>query len=72
MDKWFVTITTFLAVIVVLVSLIFLEKSNSTEEIRSVIETQNYYTEKKIESLEKEIRLLKQDIYILENGYEGN
>ena len=72
MDKWFVTITTFLAVIVVLVSLIFFEKSNSTEEIRSVIETQNYCTEKKIESLEKEIRLLKQDIYILENGYEGN
>lgn len=69
MEKLLVVIVCFLGNLIVLSSLIFSETTNRTKETIEMIESQRFLTERKIESLESEIRILKQDIYILENGY---
>lgn len=41
------------------------------EELENRIETVNFEKNKKIEELEKEIRILKTDIYIIQYGFES-
>lgn len=41
------------------------------EELENRIETVNFEKNKKIEELEKEIRILKTDIHIINYGYES-
>lgn len=57
-------------IFICLVLLFGLENSFETEEIRRQAQIDKIENEKKIEELEKEIRLLKQDIFILYNGYD--
>lgn len=40
-------------------------------EIEIKLKTEKFFYEQKFLELEKEIRILKQDIYILQCGYEG-
>lgn len=57
-------------IFICLVLLFGLENSFETEEIKRQAQIDKIENEKKIEELEKEIRLLKQDIFILYNGYD--
>lgn len=56
-----------LVLMVVFTANIFLNSIEMEEELTA----QRKITDKQISELQKEIRLLKMDIYILENGYEG-
>lgn len=57
-------------IFICLVILFGLQNSFETEEIKRQAQIDKIENEKKIEELEKEIRLLKQDIFILYNGYD--
>lgn len=61
----------FVAFIFALILLFALVSRDEIDQAAKVESQRNAYTEQKIKDLEKEIRLLRQDIYILENGFEG-
>lgn len=61
----------FVAFIICLILLFALVSRDEIDQAAKVESQRNAYTEQKIKDLEKEIRLLRQDIYILENGFEG-
>lgn len=56
--------------LIVLIILFGLEITFELSEIREQSRIEKIQNEKKIEELEKEIRIMKQDILILEYGYE--
>ncbi len=64
--QWF-----FVGLVFGLILLFALVSRDEIDQVTKIESQRNAYTEQKIKDLEKEIRLLKQDIYILENGYEG-
>lgn len=68
MKSYFISLL--MIIFVCLVLLFGLENSFETEEIKKQAQTDKMKYEKKIEELEKEIRIIKQDIFILKNGYE--
>ena len=57
----------FLVLMVAFTANIFLTSIEMEEELVA----QRKITDRQILELQKEIRLLKMDVYILENGYEG-
>jgi len=57
----------FLVLVVAFTANIFLTSIEMEEELIA----QRKITDRQISELQKEIRLLKMDVYILENGYEG-
>ena len=57
----------FLVLIVAFTANIFLTSVEMEEELIAQRKT----TDRQISELQKEIRLLKMDVYILQNGYEG-
>lgn len=63
-------ISLLMIIFICLVLLFGLENSFEIEEIRKQAQTDKIEYEKKIEEFEKEIRIMKQDIFILKNGYE--
>lgn len=64
--QWF-----FVGLVFGLILLFALVSRDEIDQVTKIESQRNAYTEQKIKDLEKEIRLLRQDIYILENGYEG-
>lgn len=52
---------------IILCSFLIAEQNEFEDEIKNSL----LCREKKIEELEKEIRFLKTDIYIIQHGYEG-
>ena len=56
--------------LIVLIILFGLEITFELSEMREQSRIEKIQNEKKIEELEKEIRIMKQDILILEYGYE--
>lgn len=57
----------FLVLMVAFTANIFLTSVEMEEELIA----QRKITDRQISELQKEIRLLKMDVYILQNGYEG-
>lgn len=68
MKSYFISLL--MIIFICFVFLFGLENSFETEGIRKQAQTDKMEYEKKIEELEKEIRIIKQDIFILKNGYE--
>ena len=60
-------------IILLLLSVILfgIDMSSQYREIEVKLQTEKFNNEQKYNELEKEIRLLKQDIYVLQYGYEG-
>lgn len=57
--------------IILLVILFSIDMISRCREIETQMQIERYYNEQKYDELAKEIRILKQDIYVLQSGYEG-
>lgn len=68
MNKYF----SWLVIMLITIMLLFgIEVTSRCREIEVQLQTERFLREQKELEYEKEIRLLKQDVYILQNGYEG-
>lgn len=68
MNKYF----PWLIVLFIIIMLLFgVEVTSRCKEIEVQLQTERFLREQRELEYEKEIRLLKQDVYILQNGYEG-
>ena len=57
--------------LMVLILLFGIEVTSRCKEVEVQLQTERFLREQKELELEKEIRLLKQDVYVLKYGYEG-
>ena len=48
------------------------DRHTSTDEVLRTIQVKNNSQDEAIESLEREIRILKTDMHVLQNGYEDD
>lgn len=48
-----------------------IETITRCKEVELQLQTERFYNEQKYMEFEKEIRLLKQDVFMLQYGYEG-
>ena len=61
-----------LVVLLITLMLLFgIEVTSRYKEVELQLQTERFLREQKELELEKEIRLLKQDVYVLKYGYEG-
>ena len=54
-----------------LILLVFVESETTHTNIQETVNIDRQLSKARIEKLEQEIRLLKTDLYIMQNGYEG-
>ena len=57
--------------LMVLMLLFGIEVTSRCKDVEIQLQTERFLREQKELELEKEIRLLKQDVYLLKHGYEG-
>lgn len=68
MNKYF----SCLIILLIFIMLLFgIEVTSRCKEVELQLQTERYMREQKELEYEKEIRLLKQDVYVLKYGYEG-
>lgn len=68
MNKYF----SWLIILLITLMLLFgIEVTSRCKNVEIQLQTERFDREQKENEFRKEIRLLKQDIYILQNGYEG-
>ena len=68
MNKYY----SWLIILFIILMLLFgIEVTSRCKEIEVQLQTERFLREQKELELEKEIRLLKQDVYVLKYGYEG-
>ena len=60
-----------IVLLMVLMLLFGIEVTSRCKEVETQLHTERFQREQKELELEKEIRLLKQDVYVLKYGYEG-
>lgn len=61
-----------LVVLLITLMLLFgIEVTSRCKDVEVQLQTERFLREQKELELEKEIRLLKQDVYVLKYGYEG-
>lgn len=68
MNKYF----SWLIILFIILMLLFgIEVTSRCKEVETQLHTEKFLREQKELEYDKDIRLLKQDIYILQYGYEG-
>lgn len=68
MNKYFSWLVILLIILMLLFGIAF---TSRCKEVEIQLQIERYLREQKELEYEKEIRLLKQDVYVLQNGYEG-